>query len=871
MKKGTCLLRLSAPILVLALLNPANAGISMDINYEPLFDGYGFSNLLFSWDEKEITGTHCMPLPSKNSGYFCDAVQFSIFFQKYYKGFRERANIFASNSGAKEMDFYSITSLSELGEKTGMDADFNALLLKDNYSEQFKEDFDLVYGKGPFGKNLESLKLVEFGASPEESGLFRVELEASVSFDGEEFVFPEAVRLEFVPLKSIEELDEENETELVKNPFFSLPFDATIGTGQRDYGTGISGKGIWLNQGVEFAGVSGGITEIEFYPGQTFDETKTGHVFSIEKNGNGEPEVFYLTKSIPLALIINPLPRERMRLYYSLGNRLGQPFSTFFYGEEEYLFEWKSGKNRQFDYFSMLSPKTIACSGWSDEALAAVAEFLPEGGGELFHTISFFPENTVFLLECVSEALLVSMHSFDGNSFGHRRIVSGEPGSWLAGQPNMLFPREWKGHFSLGGLAKDVNAGRAKIIESGEKFSFYWNKEHFEKLLEEKGLLEGSAWEKGPTKGPEEPLIEEPETKRGTAPEESGEPEPEETPEKVQVENYVVEEEPDADNDGFPDSADSCPLEPENFNGYLDADGCADELEPPESGPENGASIAGKKAILFVPLGFSEKENSEFQQLSKKRFDSFLEKAGLNKEKDSISFIAMNVEDAQKIAGCVDAQPDEWGIYLGFNSTSIAFDSLEACANDYFAEKYGIVPAKESQRVVGLLNTRFDIWYYSLIFRVFCAGLTEISRSGNSHLVFAMLSEGTVEHELGHTFGLEDQYSSKIYIKNVEWAKRIPPNYYPGPLQAYFDLESMGASILYSKYPQGTKEYPLCTTEPRTNCPEVDEAGEVDCYGRKLESAGSVEKRSVMGPVNEEVEVGFDCYEKECIQGKWAK
>jgi len=35
---------------------------------------------------------------------------------------------------------------------------------------------------------------------------------------------------------------------------------------------------------------------------------------------------------------------------------------------------------------------------------------------------------------------------------------------------------------------------------------------------------------------------------------------------------------PDADGDGIPDVKDSCPTEPENFNGYLDWDGCPDTL-----------------------------------------------------------------------------------------------------------------------------------------------------------------------------------------------------------------------------------------------------------------------------------------------------
>ncbi len=39
---------------------------------------------------------------------------------------------------------------------------------------------------------------------------------------------------------------------------------------------------------------------------------------------------------------------------------------------------------------------------------------------------------------------------------------------------------------------------------------------------------------------------------------------------------------PDSDLDGIPDPEDACPLEPETFNGFQDADGCPDSLEKPE-------------------------------------------------------------------------------------------------------------------------------------------------------------------------------------------------------------------------------------------------------------------------------------------------
>ncbi|EPA05570.1 hypothetical protein BG20_I0432 [Candidatus Nitrosarchaeum limnium BG20] len=36
----------------------------------------------------------------------------------------------------------------------------------------------------------------------------------------------------------------------------------------------------------------------------------------------------------------------------------------------------------------------------------------------------------------------------------------------------------------------------------------------------------------------------------------------------------------DTDNDGIPDSSDSCPNDPETINGFQDSDGCPDVVPP---------------------------------------------------------------------------------------------------------------------------------------------------------------------------------------------------------------------------------------------------------------------------------------------------
>src|SRR3989304_4711135 len=47
--------------------------------------------------------------------------------------------------------------------------------------------------------------------------------------------------------------------------------------------------------------------------------------------------------------------------------------------------------------------------------------------------------------------------------------------------------------------------------------------------------------------------------------------------------NSIFAQDPDTDGDGIPDSSDSCPTDPETFNGFQDSDGCPDVVPPTDT------------------------------------------------------------------------------------------------------------------------------------------------------------------------------------------------------------------------------------------------------------------------------------------------
>lgn len=72
--------------------------------------------------------------------------------------------------------------------------------------------------------------------------------------------------------------------------------------------------------------------------------------------------------------------------------------------------------------------------------------------------------------------------------------------------------------------------------------------------------------------------------------------------------NASVSSKKDSDKDGIYDVYDLCPKVKENFNGYLDTDGCPDEMPPPPP-PPNNTDTDGDGVIDLYDKCSNEKEN----------------------------------------------------------------------------------------------------------------------------------------------------------------------------------------------------------------------------------------------------------------------
>lgn len=444
---------------------------------------YGLNRVLLEWDFEKVTERMCEPLAVEGeSGYFCDATQFSIMLFKRYESFRKRVQEYVSGLGEEESrGLFSIKSLSDLEAKTGLSADFNVLLLGDNYSEQFKQDFDSFYGGSFFGGKEIVISSWVFENSPLQTGFYYVSLEAPVSFDGESFGFSSNLNLKFELVESLELLDEKLGTEFQKNKLLEIPFDASIGSSERDYGSGSIGQGIQLNDSIYFYEVSGLIASLETEQGRNYEDTASGIVFGLGVLEEGEHSHYMkFNSSIPVVLSIHLNRKKTHKIYYAIGDSEGGVMPQSYYGERDYLLEWKTYPVVVRDSFPVQRPD-IKCTGWDEDITSALLEIGPSKQGYLsYHSVAFFPQDSSFTVQCVSdENIVISMNSYDGESFGYYQSINPLPNQWLGGMRGMLKPRKWLGVFSLKDAIEEIKKGRICVIAVNEFIALGWNPDAF--------------------------------------------------------------------------------------------------------------------------------------------------------------------------------------------------------------------------------------------------------------------------------------------------------------------------------------------------------------------------------------------------------
>ncbi len=451
---------------------------------EEAFHGFGFDRLFLEWDSNSITSTACDAGDGNNTtGYFCDASQFSVMLFKRFEEFKEKVNSFVSDLNEEEkQSLFSVHSLQGVEEKTGINADLNAFLLKDNYSHQFVEDFDAYYGSHFFSSSPIDISKWVFFNTPRKSGLYRVKLDLnSLYFDGEKFWFSKALKVKFELSESLADIDERQHSHYSKNKWLALPFDALIGLGKRDYGSSLQGKAFYLNDHAKFSSASGAIAALNVEWGKSYNDTAAGIVFGL---GAGEDSNHYYLKvndSTPVVLSMYSPGSNKERFYYSLSDATGKPFPMSFFGERQFLFTWKSKAGEQFDYFSgQQLPRGLKCSGWNDPIPAAVLETESPGfeSPVAYFALAFLPRETAISLQCVSSKAIFTLASYDSQGLGNYQTVTVLPGKWLSGK-SLLKPVPWRERLSLKAAFEEVKKENMCVLANNKAILLSWNSGFF--------------------------------------------------------------------------------------------------------------------------------------------------------------------------------------------------------------------------------------------------------------------------------------------------------------------------------------------------------------------------------------------------------
>ena len=236
--------------------------------------------VLFNWsfnssDDKPVTINQCDK--GNDDFVYCDATQFSIELLKKL----HRINELADSNGQ------GISALTE----------FRSYLIADNFSEDFRKDFNYYYLHGffsapswltdssaPWASYLTDFDRLKFEpAQITESGLYNVRLE--FSFEGQEYEFfhdgePRAsivVKFEKVHPVGVEVVD---------SPFYHLPFDGLVGTlrvdedgkkARKDYGLGFVNE----DGALKLSYVNGNLVLTSPDSGKTIFRTKKENDFNV--------------------------------------------------------------------------------------------------------------------------------------------------------------------------------------------------------------------------------------------------------------------------------------------------------------------------------------------------------------------------------------------------------------------------------------------------------------------------------------------------------------------------------------------------------------------------------------------------------------
>jgi len=351
--------------------------------------------------------------------------------------------------------------------------------------------------------------------------------------------------------------------------------------------------------------------------------------------------------------------------------------------------------------------------------------------------------------------------------------------------------------------------------------------------------------------------------------------------------------EPDSDSDGIPDTSDSCPTQPETFNGYDDEDGCPDRAptQPTthhlDCGQVASANSLSQYNFIFLPLQWNDSLNGSsgtYEENVDRQLNFFLQKTGLQ----GCNKIAKIVMSKEEVRDC-----GLESINLSCIDTSRAPALILKCVQ----RKRGININSTNNIAIALTNTP-DL---GKNIGSGCRPIGAITTFFGQPIIIIATSYSSflTSHELGHRlFYFCDQYNLGAYVYQNSMLKRanMPSfspgcqNKYPGPykivsgiphaIQRYNVLYENGRLIIDRRASESCPPYPKCSYEVGgfvTCCPNVNKAAKgVDCSGRfiPLQTAGATANVavSIMGPVfktadgrGANIPRDFDCFEKEAI------
>ncbi|MEM0360105.1 MAG: hypothetical protein QXK06_02060 [Candidatus Diapherotrites archaeon] len=403
---------------------------------------FGLDRVLLEWDVNAITPTMCDPLfVVGESGFFCDATQFSIMLSK------------------------RLVLEPDLNE-------FEVLLLADNYGGSFREAFSGFYSGRLFLGGRVDVSKWFFLNSPGRAGLYRVFLDSN---EGGFFV-------RFVLVEDLNGLDSRLGTRFSENPFFGLAFDAFPFDGERDFGLTGKGEVFYLNDVSRLPVAVNDSSGLEVESGKTFADTASGLVLGFDLKSR----VLRFNRSVPSVVSLHLRESGSFTGFYSLADLSGRVFSRDFFGDRVFLLDWSGSDGVFRDVFLDRVASGLRCDGWSESLPSGKLVVSPGVSDSLsFHSVVFLPEGVVLRWLCVSGDAFVELRSFAGGVSG---FYSGVRNGFVSSGRLLsvsLPAGSFEGVFSLRAVLGEVVAGRVRVLSEPEKglFALFWNEKAFRELV----------------------------------------------------------------------------------------------------------------------------------------------------------------------------------------------------------------------------------------------------------------------------------------------------------------------------------------------------------------------------------------------------